>query len=294
MPALLEVSDRNLTTALVVRPRVLPAVSPARTVPAREGVPWFSSAVLFMLVAGATFGFLYLRGIRSGNGIAAPRLIRAIFPPAGLGLRVEGQGDRLLLTWNRRSPLVLAALGAVLAIDDGAEHREIHLGSDQLADGSVLYRPASEDVSFRLEMRGNQGSTTAESIRVVDGGKPTHAGFSLPTPGPEAVDLKPPVRPQPLAAPVFVAAQPKEQVLPDLSDDGPEILNGLSEIDVQVRVDTAGHVRETHILTDNVSPILAQLVATAAEKWTFIPATRGGQAVESDHTIVFQFQPDVP
>jgi TonB family protein len=265
--------------------------------PKRRGAPWISSAVLFVLVAAATFLVLYARGVRSGNGIVVPRIVRAIFPAAGLGLRVEGQGDRLLLSWNRRSPSVLAAREGVLVIDDGGQQRQVHLSSDQLADGSVLYRPTSDDILFRLETRAGQGATTIESLRVLDGGKPAHAGFPASTPEaaapPQASDKTVDARqppPQPLAR--FVAARPDRQVLPDLSDTGSEMLDAPPEVDVQVHVDANGHVGQAHVLTGGVSPLLARAVIAAAEKWTFLPATRGGKAVESEHTIIFQFQPD--
>ncbi len=286
-----EAPDHQPTAALVMRQPVSMQVFRAVEPPKERGVPWISSAALFLLVAAITFVFLYARGIRSGNGIVVPRIIRTIFPGAGLGLRVEGHEDRLLLSWNQRSPIVIGAREAILAIDDGSQHREVHLGSDQLADGSVLYKPASDDVAFRLEVRGNQGSTTAESIRVLDGGKPARAGFAAPVPESEPVLAKLPVEQE--APPIlrFVPARPTHQVLPNLTGVEPETLDALSEVDVEVRVDADGHVRNAHILTGNVGPLLARLLTAAAEKWTFQPAMRGSEAVESDHTIVFEFRP---
>lgn len=276
---------------MVPRPAASPQVVPVIPRP-QPKAPWVSSAVLFVLVAAATFLVLYARGVRSGNGIVVPRIIRTIFPAAGLGLRVEGQGDRLLLSWNRRSPTVVAARDGVLAINDGGQERQVHLSSDQLADGSVLYRPASDDVLFRLETRGGQGAITMESIRVLDGGKPAHAGFAGSTPGPAPAKSKPPQVKSPPPAPQYVPARADRQVLPDLSDTDSEMVDAPPEVDVQVHLDPNGRVRDAHVLTGKVSPPLARAVTEAAEKWTFFPAKLGGKPVESEHTIIFQFQPD--
>lgn len=90
--------------------------------------------------------------------------------PAGrdLGLRVGSQGDRLVLTWNRQSSPLLYAARGVLMIQDGSQHREVLLDASQLGDGSVSYKPISNDVSFRLEVRGPDGLSVA-GIRVLDG-----------------------------------------------------------------------------------------------------------------------------
>src|SRR5581483_10772050 len=108
---------------------------------------------------------LFLNGVNSGN---SGSIWRTILPDTGLNLRVEGQGDRVLLSWNRRNSVVRSASGAVLHIDDGAQHRDVRLDAAQTANGAVLYRPNSDDVSFRLQVRSQDGKTVAENLRVLD------------------------------------------------------------------------------------------------------------------------------
>jgi TonB family protein len=81
---------------------------------------------------------------------------------------VETQGDRLLLSWNRRNPAVASAASGVLQIFDGTQHREVRLEGGQVADGSVLYKPLSPDVTFRLEVHGAGQSSAMGSMRVLD------------------------------------------------------------------------------------------------------------------------------
>ena len=88
--------------------------------------------------------------------------------PAGLGVIVEPAGDLLRLTWNRETSAVHSATAAVLRISDGAARRDITLDPQQLSSGSILYRPSSADVTFRLEVRG-ANRTAGETVRFVSG-----------------------------------------------------------------------------------------------------------------------------
>jgi TonB family protein len=87
---------------------------------------------------------------------------------AGLGVTVEPAGDLLRLTWKRDTSAVRSATAGVLRIEDGAGHQDIILDTQQLSSGSILYRPSSRDVTFRLEIRGAR-RTAGETVRVVSG-----------------------------------------------------------------------------------------------------------------------------
>lgn len=128
---------------------------------------WFLSPAVFLLAAGATFLVFYLR---TASVTASTPRISALLDPrsASLDMRVETQGAGLRLNWNRYSPAVEAAKSGVLEINDGGQHREIALDRNQILDGSVVYRPASNDVSFRLNLHGAQGRDVAQVLRVLD------------------------------------------------------------------------------------------------------------------------------
>jgi TonB family protein len=133
----------------------------------RTGVPWLSTALVFVTFSAITFAVLAVKGTQSGNGKLA-QIMRVIFPSGDLGLHVETQGDRLLLSWNRRNAAVASAADGVLQIFDGKQHREVRLDGGQVADGSVLYKPLSPDVTFRLEVHGTDQSSAMGSMRVLD------------------------------------------------------------------------------------------------------------------------------
>ena len=133
----------------------------------RSGVPWLSTALVFVTFSAITFAVLAVKGTESGNGKIA-QIMRVVFPSGDLGLRVESQGDRLLLSWNRRNAAVASASDGMLQIFDGTLHREVKLDGGQVADGSVLYKPLSQDVTFPLEVRGAEQRSAMGSIRVLD------------------------------------------------------------------------------------------------------------------------------
>jgi TonB family protein len=82
-----------------------------------------------------------------------------------------GSCDRageLLLTWNRDSDAIRNAGHAVLSISDGPQQENIEMDLAQLRTGSIVYSPATGDVTFKMEVSG-QGSQkiTSESVRVL-------------------------------------------------------------------------------------------------------------------------------
>ncbi len=133
----------------------------------RTGVPWLSTALVFVTFSAITFAVLAVKGTQSSNGKLA-QIMRVIFPSGDLGLHVETQGDRLLLSWNRRNAAVASATDGVLQIFDGTQHREVRLDGGQVADGSVLYKAVSPDVTFRLEVHGADQTSAMGSMRVLD------------------------------------------------------------------------------------------------------------------------------
>ena len=137
------------------------------------GVPWLSTSLVFIAFSAITFAVLAVKGSEGGNGKLA-QIMRVIFPSGDLGLHVESQGDRLLLSWNRRNAAVASASDGDLQIFDGATHREVKLNGEQVADGSVLYKPLTQDVTFRLEIHAAGQAPATGSMRVLDATSASH------------------------------------------------------------------------------------------------------------------------
>ena len=141
---------------MVLRPQVV-----------KKSFPWPWAAGLFVVCSGLVFAFLAMGGLQTDGGRIG-QVFQTIFPGSELNLKVRNEDDRLRLSWNQRNRTVASASDATLQIFDGQQHRDIHLDGRQVADGSVLYRPLTSDVTFRLEVRGDQGATSG-SVRVLDG-----------------------------------------------------------------------------------------------------------------------------
>jgi TonB family protein len=177
------------------------AAGAAASVPAlllsnRPRLWWVPSAILvavFAVIAAAAFAFFFLHGLRAEK--VTPGSLGADAADSGLGLRAEARGGEVLLSWNRRHPAIHSAKAAILHIDDGAVHRDVQLDAVQIDNAAVLYRPKSDDVTFRLEVRARQSSAVRESLRVLDAAQRTPLDLgtaaSEQAPTAEAAPLQP-------------------------------------------------------------------------------------------------------
>ena len=147
-----------------------PPVSSALTRPRKPNLVLLPSILIAALAAVAIASFFYRTSFpRETATTLAGR--PSTLPGKGLELRVQGQGDRVLLTWDHANPVVRSSRGGILHIDDGVQHRDIPLDPSQLQSGSILYRLGSDDVSFRLEVQRQEGAALVETMRVLDGVK---------------------------------------------------------------------------------------------------------------------------
>ncbi len=325
-----------------------------------------SPLLVFLFAAGVTFSAIYIDALRTTTGLTVPRFVRAILPDRSLGLHVEYQGDHLLVAWDVQSPTVRAAVAGVLQIEDGGEGRTVHLDASQVAAGSILYKPASDDITFHLELYSDQGNTNVESIRVLaprDAPAPTTPAVVTPESEPKHVSENPAVPGEPVeskrrtrpiseisdgrtsaidsdehntepaveparrmhtpryippvstppsatmtksptgAAPhampdgktlsLFNPARPLRQVMPNTAAFRSALLDKPVRVTVIVSIDRNGHVRRA-ALAPGEAPLSSGLpgaALAAAREWVFEPATLHGTPIESQHSIVFEFEP---
>jgi periplasmic protein TonB len=165
-----------------------------------------------------------LIGIGAGAGTVLAAVALFVYPgvvgrdrakpgpgTSGLSLRAERTAGDLLVTWNRDSEAVRTAVQAVLTIADGAQHENLPLDLAQLRNGSIVYTPATPDVSFRLEVTSSDpAKSRSELLRVLK--RPNEAAQTakpagLPNPAKPA-SPPPPEAPNPDAAPPRAPARP--------------------------------------------------------------------------------------
>lgn len=141
------------------QPSVAPEAAPAR------GKTMMYGAVAAAVLLLCTILFLYPGVLRhhGADTVTAPGL-----DTSPLALHVERTGTDILLTWNRDSASIQHAKNAVLTISDGDRHENYDMDLSQLRNGSIVYSPLTADVSFRMEVTGQQNAKTAsESVRVL-------------------------------------------------------------------------------------------------------------------------------
>ena len=209
--------------------------------PRRRWVKWIWAPFAAILLAGGAYwwGFAGKPAPASAPAPVKP----AAGAPAANGLElsaVENQGQ-IEVSWNRRSPVVLAAKSGVLTIADGPYRKVMQLDGDQLRNmHKIVYSSVTEDISFSLEVLGERRNAS-ESVRVLKGGsaaqppppaepKPALEATAEPPAPPPAAKPKPATRrpkaaprpadrakPEPAVEPVPPAeapAAPEERVIP--------------------------------------------------------------------------------
>jgi TonB family protein len=320
----------NLKSADEVRitPAAAPEVAVVRAAPLELGLKparggrrvWILTLALLLVAAGLAVAFFNLEPEHYARILAAPQ-------NGGLGLRIEAQTDAFLVSWDREAPAVRAASKGILRIQDGQERRSTELAAAELANGSILYRPRSDDVDFLLTVYEADGSVAREGVRAVDGAsgpKPDAAApqlaptalrhreteiRSMPAPAAEPANVstahnvqQSPVRFNSLTnqtapnqaaanreARDYVEPKPLRVVMPDLARLDAARLPPAGKIVVEVQIDTQGRVTGAHIPAGapRLSHEAAQAALAAAQQWRFEPATLGGNSIPSRRRLVF-------
>lgn len=84
-----------------------------------------------------------------------------------LGLRVTSQPQQVEILWDHASSAIHDAATATIRISDGDVSESVPFDGRQLQDGSLVYRPRTNDVSIRMEVHERDGRQVSESLRVV-------------------------------------------------------------------------------------------------------------------------------
>ena len=78
---------------------------------------------------------------------------RALRPDSNkLDLEVTSMGNVMKISWDHSAPILSQARGASISISDGASHRDVHLGQDELLLGEVDYHRISPNVQITLTL----------------------------------------------------------------------------------------------------------------------------------------------
>jgi hypothetical protein len=116
------------------------------------------AAPALALLAAAAW---YWRMHDAGGDAAAVRARSA------LALKVDRAGADYRVTWDGASPAVLAASAGTLSVEDGSFRKDLALDREQLRTATLMYSPATDDVTFTLKVFGSKGNAVMESRRLL-------------------------------------------------------------------------------------------------------------------------------
>jgi hypothetical protein len=128
---------------------------PKRTLRLRGGWVWVPASFVFLLV-GTIIGFQVALSVHT-KVTQAP-------DPYTLNLSATPSADSIHLRWDRTSPAIqLAQKGTLVILEDG-QQKNVDLDAGHLRNGSVIYRRASDQVSFRLEVFTSDRVSISETV----------------------------------------------------------------------------------------------------------------------------------
>ncbi|MGE5568478.1 MAG: energy transducer TonB [Rhodospirillales bacterium] len=160
-----EPAAASSTSQATLEPAAAAAVDEAVAIPlpdapANRGAGRWITVILIVLLAVAAG--VYFGLIRGRQAPPAP-------VDTALNLRVERNAGQLVLTWNRNAPVIANSQKSTLSITDGDHQEDVELDPGTLRSGSIVYSPITNDVSFRLEVNGPDGTPVSESVRALAG-----------------------------------------------------------------------------------------------------------------------------
>jgi TonB family protein len=229
----------------------------------------------------------------TGRGILTPPPASTAETARPLGLYVDPLGQTWHVMWNPNATALREARSVQLFVREGDDLNRIDLPAPDLISGSHDYRPAGNDVTFRLEVVDRGGQVSAESFRLIRAPNPD-AAASAPAPPAATAPAAPKGRADAIER-VRQITQPKAtyKAPPVVAAGIRPRINGKIPIDVRVTIDTRGRVlTATPVVKPHsgLDEYLATRAVQAARLWRFEPARENGKAVQGTQTIHFVFE----
>ena len=121
---------------------------------------WIPLSFIFLLL-GIVLGFQIALSVSRSHKAAEQHA-----DPYSLELTAVEFGESLHLKWNSSLPAFRNAASAVLQIQDGNNTKTVEITREDISRGGILYKHASPQVRFRLEVPQSAHSSVTETLDV--------------------------------------------------------------------------------------------------------------------------------
>jgi hypothetical protein len=256
-------------------------VPPSASTTARRSRNWLPLLAAICLVGGGAWFLLAPKLHLPGN---TPIVAEPSAADRPLGLYVDPALETWRVSWNPNATALHDARNVQLFVREGDDQKRFDLSPGDLSSGMYQYKPAGNDVTFRLEIIENSGRVSAESFRVMRAG--------APVPAPAPVLTSPPA-----TAPTVNAhiTEPRaiHKVPPVVPMSIKPRIKDAIPIDVRVHIDAEGRVTSATPVVKQPAGLhafLAGRAVEAAKLWRFEPARQNGRSVPGRETIHFVFE----
>ncbi len=132
-------------------------VVPKRTLKLRGGWVWIPLSFIFLLL-GTIIGFQIALSVTS-RPVASEEA-----NPFDLRLTATPSAGSIHVRWDRHAPAILDAEKATLSIIEGGKQKTVELDAAHLKAGSVIYRKAAGEVTFRLDVATSPGTVVSQTV----------------------------------------------------------------------------------------------------------------------------------
>lgn len=121
---------------------------------------WIPLSFVFLLL-GIVLGFQIALSVARSQKAAEVKA-----DPYSLELTAVQFGESLHLKWNSALPAFRDARSGTLHIQDGNNAKTVDITRDDIARGGILYRNATQNVRFRLEIPHGEHNSVSEDLEV--------------------------------------------------------------------------------------------------------------------------------
>ena len=132
-------------------------VVPKRTLRLRGGWVWIPLSFIFLLL-GTIIGFQIALSVTS-RPVASSEA-----DPFDLRLTATPSAGSIHVRWDRHARAITGAKKATLFISEGGKEKAVELDAAHLRNGSVVYRKATGEVTFRLNVVTSAGSVISQTV----------------------------------------------------------------------------------------------------------------------------------